>query len=435
MRYKARNIKINGYKIGAIVSLSALGVGLFSSCSQYENVLYNPQTWQNTQNMQTAIKETTKEIVEQKVAQYIENPEQIQTDLDEIKDFQKNWQNFVQNFKQKAAQKWGQNNTKEPSREVMVKYSDNYQSRAEVDFANGKIKVSTIAPNPRESLKNAIVATLLTPEDPQSVDLYSDSAPNYNSKPYLLGLVKDHDGVVVQYEWRANRYAEHLLADMKSENIDGVENYFVEFPMVAQHMQVSEQKYGDLVATFANAYKLPQALVFGIIKTESSFNPYAVSGAPAYGLMQVVPTTAGRDAYKLLNEKDGTPTKEMLFTPRLNIQYGTTYLYILKTRYLAGIKNEQSLEYCAIAAYNTGAGNVLSAFSSDRKKAIDIINSMTSAQVYQKLRTDLKYEEARNYVKKVSEAKQEFIKAGITAQNGGLAKNIDSIAQNRFNEK
>ena len=69
-----------------------------------------------------------------------------------------------------------------------------------------------------------------------------------------------------------------------------------------------------------------------------------------------------------------------------------------------------------IAAYNTGSGNVLSVFHKDRTQAVQVINSMTSAEVYRKLRTSLKYEEARNYLQKVTNAKKEF-QAQNRAQN------------------
>ncbi|WP_438886886.1 transglycosylase SLT domain-containing protein, partial [Bacillus cereus group sp. Bce002] len=49
-----------------------------------------------------------------------------------------------------------------------------------------------------------------------------------------------------------------------------------------------------------------------MIKTESSFKPYALSWANAYGLMQVVPKTAGRDVFNLVKNKPGEPTPEYL---------------------------------------------------------------------------------------------------------------------------
>jgi membrane-bound lytic murein transglycosylase C len=78
------------------------------------------------------------------------------------------------------------------------------------------------------------------------------------------------------------------------------------------------------------------------------------------------------------------------------------YLSILFDRYLAGIHNKKSQEYCVIAAYNTGSDNVLKAFSSDRQQAMRLINKMQPQQVYQHLTRKLAYAEARRYVAKVT---------------------------------
>ena len=45
-------------------------------------------------------------------------------------------------------------------------------------------------------------------------------------------------------------------------------------------------------------------VVFAVIHTESYYNPKARSGAPAYGLMQLVPTSGGRAAYRYVYKKD-----------------------------------------------------------------------------------------------------------------------------------
>ena len=331
-----------------------------------------------------------------------------------IKNLQANFKKIVAQLTQKVIQNWGKDDAQTASQEVYVKYTDSYLSRAEVDFAKGVILVSTLdTKNPKEALHKAIVTTLLTPDDPEKVDLYSDKEVVYSGTPYLANLVKDNEGKVILYPWRANRYATYLIDNsLKTREIkeEGQKKvvYYVQFDMVADREIQSEHKYGEYVALYAKEYGIEQALIFAIIKTESSFNPYAVSHIPAYGLMQVVPASAGRDVYRALNNKDGIPTKEMLFTPKINIQYGSTYLDILFSRYLTGIKNSLSHEYCVIAAYNTGSGNVLSVFHKDRKKAVEVINSMTSAEVYRKLRTSLKYEEARNYLLKVTNAKKEF---------------------------
>ena len=59
--------------------------------------------------------------------------------------------------------------------EKYVKYTQNYRSRAIVDFDAGTILIETLDErDPRASLKNAVVTTPLTPNDPRSVDLFSD---------------------------------------------------------------------------------------------------------------------------------------------------------------------------------------------------------------------------------------------------------------------
>ncbi|MDE5926372.1 MAG: murein transglycosylase domain-containing protein [Helicobacter sp.] len=377
----------------------------------YRDLIYNPQIL--TEGI-------SKEQVIKKAVNYALNPKQIESD---VKNLQANFKKIVTALTQNASKKWGENNTPTASQEVYVKYTDSYLSRAQVDFGKGVISVATLdTSNPKVSLKRAIVTTLLTPEDPEEVDLYSDKEIAFNGKPYLADLVKDNEGKAVLYSWRANRYADYLIEN-KLQTTEITENgtkkkvYYVQFEMVEDYEVQSEHKYGEYVALFAKEYKLEQALIFAIIKTESSFNPYAVSHIPAYGLMQVVPASAGRDVYRALNDQDGIPSKEMLFTPKTNIQYGSTYLNILFTRYIKGVKNSLSHEYCVIAAYNTGSGNVLSVFHKDRTKAVEVINSMTSAEVYRKLRTSLKYEEARNYLHKVTNAKKEFQAQQSRAQN------------------
>lgn len=383
----------------------------------YRDLIYNPQIL--TQGV-------SKEQVIKKAVNYALNPEQLERD---IQNLQANFKKVVVALTQNAAKQWGENNTPTASQDVYVKYTDSYLSRAQVDFNKGVISVATLdTKNPKESLKKAIVTTLLTPEDPEDVDLYSDKEITFSGKPYLADLVKDNEGEVVLYPWRANRYAEYLIQNKLqtteiTEKGETKKVYYVQFDMVEDHTIQSEHKYGEYVAQYAKAYKLEEALIFAIIKTESSFNPYAVSHIPAYGLMQVVPASAGRDVYKALNNRDGIPTKEMLFTPKTNIQYGSTYLNILFTRYIKGVKNSLSHEYCVIAAYNTGSGNVLSVFHKDRTKAVQVINSMTSAEVYRKLRTSLKYEEARNYLHKVTNAKKEFQGTTKSALN---TKNLES---------
>jgi membrane-bound lytic murein transglycosylase C len=139
--------------------------------------------------------------------------------------------------------------------------------------------------------------------------------------------------------------------------------------------------------------------------SESSFNPMARSHIPAFGLMQIVPRSAGVDTYQFLYGEKKLLSADYLYNPQNNIKIGSTYLHILYYRYLRHIKDSQSRLYCAIAAYNTGAGNVAKSFIGNYNiaKASEKINAMSSQEVYTHLLRNLPYNETRKYLQKVND--------------------------------
>ncbi|QOG11662.1 membrane-bound lytic murein transglycosylase MltC [Arcobacter sp. FWKO B] len=320
---------------------------------------------------------------------------------------------IIEAFKKEVERNWG-NEAKTPSPKEYVKYTQNYKSMAHVNFDKGEILVQTLDnKNPTNSLKSAIITTLLTPEDPRAVDLYSDAEIKLSGTPYLYKTVMDHTGNYISSKSRASNFADFLIKNnlqTKTINHNGKSElvHFVQIQMVKNHLQVRAQKYKPLVQRYSKEYNLSQSLIFAIMKTESDFNPFAISNANAIGLMQIVPTSAGRDVNKFLYNKDITPSRDFLYDAKNNIQFGSTYLHMLNTNYLSRVNNPISREYCIIAGYNTGAGNVLKTFSNDRTKAFEIINSMNPNDVYKKLRSSLPYNETRRYLYKVIESKKEF---------------------------
>lgn len=154
---------------------------------------------------------------------------------------------------------------------------------------------------------------------------------------------------------------------------------------------------------------MSQSLVFAIIRTESNFNPFAVSPVPAFGLMQLVPKSGGRDAYRRAKGIDQAPSTEYLFDADNNIELGAAYLDLLTSAHLGQITNPVAREYCVIAAYNTGAGNVLKTFGPDRAHAIAAINALGPDAVFERLRRDLPYEETRQYVGRVVGYRRQFL--------------------------
>lgn len=357
-----------------------------------------------------ALKQTADELGDY----YADNPEAAIADIRRAKRELEDLMAFLSGL---VGKEWGRDEVRVPSRTQYVKYTQNYQSRAVVDFDAGLVTVETLDEKATDaSLKNAIVTTLLTPDDPRAVDLFSDKPIELSSRqePYLLNLVLDHKGKVIDSPKVAEAFADHLIATAKqARSLDvGSETKqatFVKIAMVSNFENRQAEKYRDLVTRFARANHVSPSLVYAVIRTESNFNPYAVSHVPAYGLMQLVPTSGGRDAYRSVTGRNEAPSKEYLFDAKNNIELGTAYLKLLNTEYLDMIQDSVSREYCMISAYNTGAGNVLKTFARDRVEAVNAINSRSPAAVYDKLRKELPYEETRVYLAKVVGFRKQFI--------------------------
>lgn len=380
-------------------TLLALCLPFLGSCSKYDVVRLA-----SAKNPEQALAQ----LASSKKAQYQTNPLSL---VQDIKRVRSNFNELVAFLKGEAGKSWGEGNVVTPSNKRYVKYTQNYKSRAIVEFDKGIVTVETVdTESPEKSLQSAIVTTLLTPDDPRSVDLYSDKTVKLSGQPYLYDLVLDQDKKPVGTPWRAERFADYLLKNKKQTgNVDGKSVSYVKIAMVSDYENRQAKKYEPLVNTYAKQYGVSKSLVFAVMKTESNFNPYAVSTAPAYGLMQLVPSTGGRDAFQTVKGYDHTPSKDYLFVPQNNIELGTAYLSIIDQRYLAKIVDPVKREYCVISAYNGGAGNVLRTFSSNRDQAVEIINQTSAAEVYRRLRDEHPRDETRRYLVKVLTFRREFV--------------------------
>ncbi|WP_044873990.1 lytic transglycosylase domain-containing protein [Pseudomonas sp. LFM046] len=102
----------------------------------------------------------------------------------------------------------------------------------------------------------------------------------------------------------------------------------------------SAPRYALIVAQAAFEYDLPTELLHAMIKTESNYDPKAVSPMGAAGLMQLMPKTA-----RHLGVRD-------VFDPVANVRGGARYIKSLMDMF----DNNLTL---ALAAYNAGPGTVL----------------------------------------------------------------------------
>ena len=101
----------------------------------------------------------------------------------------------------------------------------------------------------------------------------------------------------------------------------------------------NENLYDHVISEASQTHGVPFSLLKALIKTESDFNPTAISSAGARGLMQLMP-----ENIKTLKIKNP-------FDPRENVMGGTRYLKQLIDHFNGKLP-------LALAAYNAGPGVV-----------------------------------------------------------------------------
>lgn len=205
---------------------------------------------------------------------------------------------------------------------------------------------------------------------------------------------------------KVEKAAKPLLT--KAEEANSATKKVISYKISLPNNNLSKRakEYEPLALKESKRWSIDVALIMAIMHSESAFRPQAKSNVPAFGLMQIVPTSAGHDVNRKIRHIDAPMSISDLYQPIINVETGTAYLHILDGSYLKDIKNEKSRLYCMIAAYNTGAGNVARAFNTDRSTNIRVaakkINQMTPENVYKQLITKLPYDETKTYLKKVS---------------------------------
>ena len=359
-----------------------------------------------------------KSMAERRVTSYTYNPQLALADLRKIKT---EYDRLMGNLEKESGQKWGKREAGTlPSRTRYVKYTENYKNRVVVDYDAGTILIEHLDDDVvKDKLRRATVVALLTPGDPGAVDLFSDKEITLTGQPYLQDLVVDQNNAVIKTREDMERYAAFLVENrlqQRTIDVNGSRKtvYYVQMNMVNASIDKRALQYAAFVRQNSDKTQVSRSLIYAIIRIESAFNPYAVSSAPAYGLMQLVPTSGGREAYRKSRGEDVIPSKEFLFTPENNIEFGAAYLgVLLHDSPLREIRDPVSREYCTIAAYNTGPSNVYRAFSNKngrerQNEALDTVNTMRPDAVYDALRSKLPYAETRSYIANAVQAKKRY---------------------------
>ena len=297
------------------------------------------------------------------------------------------------------------------SNKKWIEYSEDYSEKLIIQFEENYIsseilvEIGTdeelVKKNIRKNIYKILEMTTNSASSTVAIDEKSSIEKHWIKKDYLIGDVFGVNPINIGY------LSKKLVDDNKttyktSKNpAEVVATIKIMFPK--NKLGKKETKYRKTIDKHASNFNIPPGLVYAITKVESHFNPMARSHVPAYGLMQIVPSSSGKDITKKLEGKRRTLSPKELYNGHKNIYYGTAYLNILYHSYLKDIKDEKTKIYCTIAAYNTGVGNVSKAFTGHTNihSAAKIINSMTSEEVYEKLIKDLPYSETRYYLKHV----------------------------------
>ena len=138
----------------------------------------------------------------------------------------------------------------------------------------------------------------------------------------------------------ANQYKMHALAIMISNQLNDDDND-ITYDALSYPIPGWQPKDG---------WEVDKALILALTRQESSFRPQAKSPAGAYGLMQLLPSTAAH----VMKNKSLRRNNSPLLEAEYNMAVGQRYVhYLLEKDYING-----NLFYM-MTAYNAGPGNLL----------------------------------------------------------------------------
>ncbi len=342
---------------------------------------------------------------------------------------------------QEVEKEWGPGEGKLPSQSEWVDYSDDKQTRRTIDFENGVLKLERLVSN-TDGI-DAVINDLNT----AGTALVTDSVADLGKRDLALDYAREElsgQGIELSRPVTTDRtpvlevvgatFAPEVVTPLLKAAVakpqqpatslsagQSLRATLTPLPNQKQKLTLEISLKGEYNFELANQYfaeitaeaerqSLPPSLLLAVMETESSFNPRARSPVPAFGLMQLVPRSGAMDAYEYVYGEKTLVDPEYLYQPDNNVELGAAYLNILHNRYLRHITDSESRQLCAIAAYNTGAGNVARSFvgTNNVRTAAPVINAMTPEQVFIHLQEKLPYEETRRYIVKVTKAKKKY---------------------------
>ena len=339
----------------------------------------------------------------------------------DFQSYQERYLDAFQQYQRELEQEW--QNIEISNQEAWVEYSKDLQQKTVVDYAANEIRLSykTSATSDKKDLNtpdslSQDLKSLLNRTEYQAINndpitRLSNEQPSQNNSSQNRILLSELNEVYGSADIATKTLASAAVITNEGTSKGQVVTVIIPLPKKLPIKRA--EKYYTSAVKAAKKWNIEAALVMAIAHTESHFNPLARSHIPAFGLMQIVPSSAGKDASKYMTGKSRLLTSTELYEPDFNLATGSAYLSMLQTRYLKGINDPRSRLYCAIAAYNTGSGNVAKAFigHASMQRAFGVINQLSPERVFEILKHDLPYAETRRYLVKVMGHMESYQKA------------------------
>lgn len=359
-------------------------------------------------------------------------PESIEVTQEE---FQENFTQAVSEYRNTLRQYWP--DAEISSRTRFVTYADDYQKKQAIDFKANELQITMASIRQGkvldyrsmqaalyDTIKNILSLDLETAiaDDPINRKMEKLAGIRYASDLGAMGkdlilseLFPNERPSIKAIERMASKLTKEayirypaVASTQLSFIMQDRTTYIV--PLPEKRIRKKARRYKPFIYEYAQQYSLPPSLVFAVIHAESSFNPLARSQIPAFGLMQIVPHTAGKDATKLVYNRSRVLSPSYLYNPQKNVRIGAAYLHLLYYRYLSEIQDPKTRIYCAIAAYNAGLSSVMRTLTGvpSINRATDDINRMDSNQVLRTLVRQMPSAETREYLSKVLKLQKNY---------------------------
>ena len=146
------------------------------------------------------------------------------------------------------------------------------------------------------------------------------------------------------------RVQKDKITDLRDQNLELRTVVLLREFLDEERIRLPRESVNDMAVSIARAserYSLSPDTILAVIRTESAFDPNALSDKGAVGLMQILPSTAQEIAQELRMEWRGD---DLLRDPSANIEMGAYYL----TKLIGQFNNLA----VALTAYNHGPGRV-----------------------------------------------------------------------------